>query len=153
MTGWRLGWLVVPEWRYWKRPKKLAQICIISATKRVSTRCRFVRFLPGCVGWVRSAGSSNNECCDLFYLRVCRRICIACGGPAHALFYVYVDGADITHGKHGLLCLHCLKKERWALNQSDFGIKDAHKYVALCVHLCGPRLGKKLGEELLVFRV
>jgi len=126
MTGWRLGWLVVPEWAI-EGATKLAQNLFISAPT-VSQHAAISAFKPEVIA----------ECEMRRELLNGRRLALLAGleniglpvvAPAHGAFYVYVDVSAVTDDAMSW-CLALLESEKVALTPgADFGVKNAHKYV------------------------
>ncbi|MEO9275134.1 aminotransferase class I/II-fold pyridoxal phosphate-dependent enzyme [Marinomonas sp. 5E14-1] len=126
MTGWRLGWLVVPEWAI-EGATKLAQNLFISAPS-VSQYAAIEAFSPAVL----------SECEERRKILNARRLVLLAGlkniglpvvAPAHGAFYVYVDVSSITENAMAW-CLALLESEKVALTPgADFGVKNAHKYV------------------------
>lgn len=126
MTGWRLGWLVVPDWAV-EGATKLAQNLFISAPT-VSQYAAMRAFSEGVLA----------ECEERRQLLNKRRVTLLDGlsdiglpvvAPAHGAFYVYVDVSSVTNDAMAW-CLSLLEKEKVALTPgADFGVKDANRYV------------------------
>jgi len=143
MTGWRLGWLVVPEWAI-EGVTKLAQNLFISAPS-VSQHAAIRAFTPEVLA----------ECEERRQIMNTRRLVLLEGlellgltvvAPAHGAFYVYVDVSSITCDAMAW-CLALLEEEKVALTPgADFGLKDAHKYVRFAYTCDVPRLQEALSR-------
>ena len=126
MTGWRLGWLVVPEWAI-EGVTKLAQNIFIAApsvSQHAAVRAFEADVLAEC-----EARRQTLDARRLVLLDGLESIGLPIVAPAHGAFYVYVDLSGVTEDAMAW-CLELLEKEKVALTPgADFGIKDAHKYV------------------------
>ena len=126
MTGWRLGWLVVPEWAI-EGATKLAQNLYISAPS-VSQHAAVCAFTPEVLAECEVRRQTMNAR-RLVLLDGLQAIGLPVVAPAHGAFYVYVDVSGVTPDAM-VWCLDLLEKEKVALTPgADFGIKEAHKYV------------------------
>jgi aspartate/methionine/tyrosine aminotransferase len=126
MTGWRLGWLVVPEWAI-EGATKLAQNLFISAPS-VSQYAAINAFQPEVLAECESRRQVLNER-RLVLLEGLTNIGLPAVAPAQGAFYVYLDVSSVTDDAMSW-CLALLETEKVALTPgADFGIKDAHKYV------------------------
>lgn len=126
MTGWRLGWLVVPEWAI-EGVTKLAQNIFIAApsvSQYAAVRAFEADVLAEC-----EARRQKLDARRLVLLEGLKLINLPVVASAHGAFYVYVDVSDVTEDAMEW-CLELLEREKVALTPgADFGIKDAHKYV------------------------
>jgi len=126
MTGWRLGWLVVPEWAI-EGATKLAQNLFIAAPS-VSQYAAVQAFSPGVLAECEKRRQTLNTR-RLVLLEGLQTIGLPVVAPAHGAFYIYVDVSSVTKDAKAW-CLALLEEEKVALTPgADFGIKDAHKYV------------------------
>ena len=126
MTGWRLGWLVVPEWAI-EGATKLAQNLFISAPT-VSQYAAISAFKPEVMAECEARRESLNRR-RLTLLSGLKKIGLPVVAPAQGAFYVYVDVSKVTDDAMSW-CLALLESEKVALTPgADFGVKDAHKYV------------------------
>lgn len=126
MTGWRLGWIVVPEWAI-EGATKLAQNLFISAPT-VSQYAAVRAFQPDVLAECESRRQILNSR-RLVLLKGLKDIGLPVVAPAQGAFYVYVDVSSVTQDAMAW-CLALLETEKVALTPgADFGIKDAHKYV------------------------
>jgi aspartate/methionine/tyrosine aminotransferase len=143
MTGWRLGWLVVPEWAI-EGATKLAQNLFISASS-ISQHAAISAFAPE----VLAECEERRQTMDarrLVLLEGLEKIGLPVVAPAHGAFYVYVDVSNVTNDAMAW-CLALLEEEKVALTPgADFGIKDAHKYVRFAYTCDGPRLQEALSR-------
>ena len=126
MTGWRLGWLVVPEWAI-EGATKLAQNLFISAPSVAQYAA------------LKAFDSEVLQECEARRLILDkRRRCLLAGlaelglpvvAPAQGAFYLYVDVSSITDNAM-TWCLQLLEQYKVALTPGDdFGVHDSHKYV------------------------
>ncbi|QUX97449.1 aminotransferase [Marinomonas sp. CT5] len=126
MTGWRLGWLVVPEWAI-EGATKLAQNLFISAptvSQYAAVRAFSSDVLAECEMRRQTLNARR-----LLLLAGLKTIGLPVVAPAHGAFYVYVDVSSVTQDAKAW-CLALLEKEKVALTPgADFGVSDAHKYV------------------------
>ncbi|WP_111639142.1 aminotransferase class I/II-fold pyridoxal phosphate-dependent enzyme [Marinomonas shanghaiensis] len=126
MTGWRLGWLVVPDWAI-EGATKLAQNLFIAAPS-VSQYAAISAFEPDVLAECEARRQTLNAR-RLMLLAGLEAIGLPVVAPAHGAFYVYVDVSGVTQDAMAW-CLALLEEEKVALTPgADFGIKDAHKYV------------------------
>ena len=126
MTGWRLGWLVVPEWAI-EGATKLAQNLFISAPS-VSQYAALSAFSPEVLAECEERRQRLNAR-RLVLLNGLEEIGLPVVAPAHGAFYVYVDVSIVTDDAMAW-CLALLESEKVALTPgADFGVKEAHKYV------------------------
>ena len=126
MTGWRLGWLVVPDWAI-EGATKLAQNLFIAAPS-VSQYAAIRAFEPDVLAECEARRQALNAR-RLVLLAGLEAIGLPVVAPAHGAFYVYVDVSGVTQDAMAW-CLALLEEEKVALTPgADFGIKDAHKYV------------------------
>ncbi|MFT2110863.1 aminotransferase class I/II-fold pyridoxal phosphate-dependent enzyme [Marinomonas sp. 2405UD68-3] len=126
MTGWRLGWAVVPEWAI-EGATKLAQNLFISAptvSQYAAVRALEDDVLVGC--------ESRRQVLDKrrqFLLKELDRLGLPVVAPAQGAFYVFVDVSGIT-GNAMQWCLGLLDEYKVALTPGDdFGFHNSHKYV------------------------
>ncbi|MGJ8648542.1 MAG: aminotransferase class I/II-fold pyridoxal phosphate-dependent enzyme [Marinomonas colpomeniae] len=143
MTGWRLGWLVVPEWAI-EGATKLAQNLFISAPS-VSQYAAVSAFGPEVLAECEMRRQTLNAR-RLVLLDGLEKIGLPVVAPAHGAFYVYVDVSAVTNDAMEW-CLALLESEKVALTPgADFGVKNAHKYVRFAYTCDGPRLQEALGR-------
>jgi aspartate/methionine/tyrosine aminotransferase len=143
MTGWRLGWLVVPEWAI-EGATKLAQNLFISAPS-VSQYAAVSAFDPEVLAECEMRRQILNAR-RLVLLDGLEKIGLPVVAPAHGAFYVYVDVSAVTNDAMEW-CLALLESEKVALTPgADFGVKNAHKYVRFAYTCDGPRLQEALGR-------
>ena len=126
MTGWRLGWIVVPEWAI-EGATKLAQNFFISAPT-ISQYAALEAFSETSMTEFEQRRKSLDA----------RRLLLVAGlekmdlkpiVPAQGAFYVYVDVSSITDDAMSW-CLDLLEAEAVALTPgADFGKEQAHKYI------------------------
>ncbi|MBD5772700.1 aminotransferase class I/II-fold pyridoxal phosphate-dependent enzyme [Marinomonas colpomeniae] len=143
MTGWRLGWLVVPEWAI-EGATKLAQNLFISAPS-VSQYAAVSAFGPEVLAECEMRRQTLNAR-RLVLLDGLEKIGLPVVAPAHGAFYVYVDVSAVTNDAMEW-CLALLESEKVALTPgADFGVKNAHKYVRFAYTCDGSRLQEALGR-------
>lgn len=143
MTGWRLGWIVVPEWAI-EGATKLAQNLFISAPS-ISQYAAIQAFADAPMRQFELRRRELDK----------RRRCLLEGlshlgldvvTPAQGAFYVYVDVSSITDDAMGW-CLSLLREEKVALTPGvDFGIKDADCYVRFAYTCSEDRLKDALNR-------
>lgn len=141
MTGWRLGWIVVPEWAI-EGATKLAQNLFISAPS-ISQYAAIHAFdkavLDECE--VRRQVLNRRR---LTLLEGLKRIGLPVVAPAQGAFYIYVDVSSVTDDAMAW-CLRLLEEEKVALTPgADFGTADAHKYVRFAYTCDETRLNEAL---------
>ncbi|NLQ18044.1 aminotransferase class I/II-fold pyridoxal phosphate-dependent enzyme [Marinomonas sp. M1K-6] len=143
MTGWRLGWLVVPEWAI-DGATKLAQNVFIAAPS-VSQYAAVRAFSPDVLAECELRRQTLNAR-RLVLLEQLNAIGLPVVAPAHGAFYVYVDVSSVTQDAMAW-CLALLEKEKVALTPgADFGVKDAHKYVRFAYTCDEARLKEALAR-------
>lgn len=143
MTGWRLGWLVVPEWAI-EGATKLAQNLFIAAPS-VSQYAAVRAFSPDVLAECEVRRQTLNAR-RLVLLEGLEAIGLPVVAPAHGAFYIYVDVSSVTQDAMAW-CLALLEQEKVALTPgADFGIKDAHKYVRFAYTCDEARLQEALAR-------
>jgi aspartate/methionine/tyrosine aminotransferase len=126
MTGWRLGWLVVPEWAI-EGATKLAQNFYICAPT-VSQYAALQAFEDDAME------QYEKRRCELdarrkALLKGLVDIGLPASVPAQGAFYVYVNVSHITCDAKAW-CLALLEAEKVALTPgADFGFHESEKYV------------------------
>lgn len=126
MTGWRLGWAVVPEWAV-EGATKLAQNLYISAPS-VSQYAALECFTPAALEVFEQRRQELSRRRQTL-LAGLAEIGLHAVVPAQGAFYIYVDISSISSDAKQW-CLDLLEQEHVALTPgADFGVKDAHKYV------------------------
>lgn len=126
MTGWRLGWVVVPEWAI-EGATKLAQNFFISAPS-VSQYAALDAFSDTSMQeFERRRGELDLR--RQLLLAGLSDMGLTPAVPAQGAFYIYVDVSSITDNAMDW-CLALLEAEGVALTPgADFGVEEAHKYV------------------------
>lgn len=126
MTGWRLGWVVVPEWAI-EGATKLAQNFFISAPT-VSQYAALDAFSDTSMQeFERRRGELDLR--RQLLLTGLNEMGLTPAVPAQGAFYIYVDVSSITDNAMDW-CLALLEAEGVALTPgADFGVEEAHKYV------------------------
>ena len=126
MTGWRLGWVVVPEWAI-EGATKLAQNFFISAPT-VSQYAALDAFSDTSMQeFERRRGELDLR--RQLLLTGLSEMGLTPAVPAQGAFYIYVDVSSITDNAMDW-CLALLEAEGVALTPgADFGVEEAHKYV------------------------
>ncbi|SBS37387.1 Aspartate aminotransferase [Marinomonas spartinae] len=126
MTGWRLGWIVVPEWAI-EGAIKLAQNLFICAPA-MSQYAALHAFDEGVLTECEARRERLNQR-RLALLKGLERIGLPVVTPAQGAFYVFVDVSSVTSDAM-TWCLQLLEQEYVALTPgADFGIANAHQYV------------------------
>lgn len=141
MTGWRLGWIVVPEWAI-DAATKLAQNLFISAPT-IAQYAALKAFDHKAITEFEFRKNLLNE----------RRKTLLTGlqalglqpvVPAQGAFYIYVDISAITSDAKQW-CLDLLEAEFVALTPGeDFGVRAANKYVRFAYTCDNERLQEAL---------
>ncbi|MFI8622602.1 aminotransferase class I/II-fold pyridoxal phosphate-dependent enzyme [Marinomonas sp. NPDC078689] len=143
MTGWRLGWIVVPEWAI-EGATKLAQNLFISASS-VAQHAAISAFEPAVLEECETRRQILNRR-RLTLLEGLERIGLPVVAPAQGAFYAYVDVSGITDDAMSW-CLQLLEEEKVALTPgADFGLKNAHKYVRFAYTCDESRLNEALAR-------
>ncbi len=126
MTGWRLGWIVVPEWAI-EGATKLAQNLFISASS-VAQHAALRAFQPDVLAECEARRQTLAKR-RVTLMKGLQSLGLPIASAPQGAFYVYVDVSSITSDAMQW-CLDLLQKEFVALTPgADFGMKDAHKYV------------------------
>lgn len=126
MTGWRLGWIVVPEWAI-EGATKLAQNLFISAPS-VSQYAAIRAFEPDVLAECEARRQQFDRR-RVLLLEGVAEIGLPVVAPAQGAFYIYVDASGVTDDAMAW-CLDLLEEEKVALTPgADFGVKGANKYV------------------------
>lgn len=143
MTGWRLGWLVVPEWAI-EGATKLAQNLFISAPA-VSQYAAVSAFNKEVLAECEARRQTLNKR-RITLLKGLADIGLPVVAPAHGAFYVYVDVSSVTTDAMAW-CLSLLETEKVALTPGvDFGVKDANRYVRFAYTCDEDRLREALSR-------
>ncbi len=126
MTGWRLGWIVVPQWAI-EGATKLAQNLFISApavSQYAAIRAFEDDVLAECEGR-RATLAKRRET----LIAGLNKLGLPIASEPQGAFYVYVDVSGVTDDAMAW-CLGLLDEYYVALTPgADFGARDAHKYV------------------------
>ena len=126
MTGWRLGWIVVPEWAI-EGATKLAQNLFISAPA-VSQHAAIRAFEPDVLAECEARRQELAKRRETLVTGLTKLGLPIASAPQGA-FYVYVDVSGVTDDAMAW-CLQLLDKHFVAVTPgADFGARDAHKYV------------------------
>lgn len=126
MTGWRLGWIVVPQWAI-EGATKLAQNLFISAPS-IAQHAALRAFQPDVLAECEQRRQTLAER-RMTLVQGLERLGLPIASAPQGAFYVYVDVSSITSDAMQW-CLALLQTEFVALTPgADFGMKDAHKYV------------------------
>lgn len=126
MTGWRLGWIVVPEWAI-EGATKLAQNLFISAPT-IAQYAALEAFSDDSMAEFERRRKALDARRKLL-LAGLQEIGLPPVVPAQGAFYVYVDVSKVTDDAMSW-CLALLESEGVALTPgADFGLEQAHKYV------------------------
>ncbi len=143
MTGWRLGWAVVPEWAI-EGATKLAQNLFISAptvSQYAAIRALDKDVLEECENR-RQVLDQRRQ----FLLEGLKRLNLPVVAPAQGAFYVFVDVSGITESAMQW-CLGLLDQYKVALTPGDdFGEHNAHKYVRFAYTCDESRLEEALNR-------
>lgn len=126
MTGWRLGWIVVPEWAI-EGATKLAQNLFISAPS-IAQYAALRAFQPDVLAECEQRRQTLAERRQTL-INGLEKLGLPIASAPQGAFYVYVDVSSITSDAMQW-CLELLQTEFVALTPgADFGQKDAYKYV------------------------
>ena len=126
MTGWRLGWLVVPEWAI-EGATKLAQNLFISAPS-ISQYAALKAFDDEVLQECETRRQTLAKRRDVLLAGI-QSLGLPVVAPAQGAFYLYVDVSSVADDAMQW-CLDLLEEQKVALTPgADFGVKDAHKYV------------------------
>ncbi|ADZ92816.1 aminotransferase class I/II-fold pyridoxal phosphate-dependent enzyme [Marinomonas mediterranea] len=143
MTGWRLGWIVVPEWAV-EGATKLAQNLFISAPS-VSQYAAIQAFDTASLEQCEKRRQEFSERRNTL-LKGLAEIGLPVVAPAQGAFYAFVDVSEITDDAMKW-CLDLLEEEHVALTPgTDFGVKDSHKYVRFAYTCNQDRLREALSR-------
>ena len=123
MTGWRLGWVVLPEGAV-RGFEKLAQHLFISAPS-AAQHAACAAFLPQSISVLEQRRSEFARRRD-FLVPALRQAGLAVPAEPHGAFYVYADcGGDARR-----FCLQLLEKEAVAATPGiDFGANGTARFV------------------------
>ncbi len=126
MTGWRLGWLVVPEWAI-EGATKLAQNLFISAPS-ISQYAALKAFDDEVLLECEARRQTLAKRRDVLLAGI-QSLGLPVVAPAQGAFYLYVDVSSVADDAMQW-CLDLLEEQKVALTPgADFGVKDADKYV------------------------
>lgn len=126
MTGWRLGWIVVPEWAI-EGATKLAQNLFISAPS-VSQYAALKAFEPKVLAECEARRKTLAQRRQTLIEGI-ERLGLPIAAAPQGAFYVYVDVSSLTDDAMQW-SLDLLEQEFVALTPgADFGQRNAHKYV------------------------
>lgn len=143
MTGWRLGWLVVPEWAL-EGVERLAQN-IFLAPSTPAQYAALAAFTPQTLGILETRKAEFKARRDY--------LVAALGGlgfqvpvPPHGAFYVYADCSAFGLDSQAL-CVKLLDEAGVALTPGiDFGSHDAGRYVRLSYAVALPELEEAMAR-------
>jgi len=128
MTGWRLGWMVVPE-THMKAVEKLAQnlfICPSTVAQHAALAC----FEPATLA-VYEARRAQFACRRDYFVPALRELGFGIAGMPEGAFYVYADISKFASDSYKF-CTDLLHATGVAITPGlDFGDVDAAKYVRL----------------------
>ena len=143
MTGWRLGWAVVPEWAI-DAAERLAQNLFISAPT-LSQLAALAAFEP--------ANLEELERRRLIFAERRNLLCAGLQGLGFRLhaqpegaFYVYADASSVTSDTR-TFALDLLQDAGVAVTPGlDFGVNQPERYLRFCYTASGERLGEGLAR-------
>jgi aspartate/methionine/tyrosine aminotransferase len=128
MTGWRLGWMVVPQ-ALVPVLEKLAQnlyICPSALAQYAALAC----FTPACMAIYRQRREAFRERRD-YIVPALERTGLSVPAHPDGAFYVYVDCADTGMGST-VFCNRLLEEAHVSLVPGlDFGVHDPERYLRL----------------------
>lgn len=141
MTGWRLGWIVVPEWAI-EGATKLAQNLFISAPS-IAQYAALRAFQPDVLAQCELRRQTLAERRQTL-IDGLKRLGLPIASAPQGAFYVYVDVSSITSDAMQW-CLKLLEQHYVALTPgADFGMKDAQKYVRFAYTCDSERINEAL---------
>jgi len=148
MTGWRIGWIVVPE-RYTELVNVLAQNLFIAAST-IAQHAALAAFEPATVEIFESRRQAFRERRD-FLVAALRDIGFSVSRVTEGAFYVYA-GIEKFSDDSEEFCQRMLEQHGVAITPgTDFGDYQAHRYVrfAFTTDMDNLRLGvERLGKAL-----
>ncbi len=150
MTGWRLGWLVAPEWAL-PALEKLAQNVFISMST-MGQHAALACFEPATRAMLDARRDEFKQRCD-FLLPQLRELGFIVPQPPAGGLYIYADVSRFLQefdGRFGAdsqaFCLHMLEEHGLAITPgADFGYHHADKYVRFAYTTSAERL--RVGVE------
>ena len=141
MTGWRLGWAVVPEHAI-DGAERLAQNLFISAPTP-SQRAALAAFHPETLQELEDRRQTFAARREVLCAGLTRLGFVIRARPQGA-FYVYVDASRLTHDTQGF-ALDLLEQAGVAITPGrDFGIHQPERYLRFCYTASVERIGEAL---------
>lgn len=126
MTGWRLGWLVVPE-GYQREVEKLAQNLYIAAPT-LAQHAALVAFAPETIAILEARKAEFRTRRDLL-LPALRELGFTIPSVPQGAFYIYADASNHTDDSHAF-ALQLLEQAGVAVTPGiDFGCNNAQRYL------------------------
>jgi len=126
MTGWRLGWLVVPE-GYEREVEKLAQNLYIAAPT-LAQHAALVAFEPETLAILEARKAEFRARRDLL-LPALRELGFTIPSEPQGAFYIYADASNHTGDSHAF-ALQLLEQAGVAVTPGiDFGCHNAQRYL------------------------
>ena len=141
MTGWRLGWIVVPEWAV-EGATKLAQnlfICAPSISQYAALKAFENDALDECEARRQRLAERRST-----LIEGLARLGLPIASAPQGAFYVYVDVSSLTDDAMRW-SLALLEQEYVALTPgADFGLRNAHRYVRFAYTCDSERINEAL---------
>jgi len=126
MTGWRLGWLVVPE-EYMREVEKLAQNLFIAAPT-LAQHAALAAFEPESIAILEARKEEFRARRDLL-LPALRELGFKVPSEPQGAFYIYADATNHTDDTYAF-ALQLLEQAGVAVTPGiDFGCNDAQRYL------------------------
>jgi aspartate/methionine/tyrosine aminotransferase len=126
MTGWRLGWLVVPD-EYIAEVEKLAQNLFIAAPT-LAQHAALAAFEPESIAILETRKAEFHARRDLL-LPALRELGFNIPSEPQGAFYIYADASNHTNDSHAF-ALQLLEQAGVAVTPGiDFGCNNAQRYL------------------------
>lgn len=126
MTGWRLGWMVVPE-RYFEAVDRLAQNLFISCSE-IAQKAALAAFHPDTVALLEQRRDAYRAQRD-FLLPALRELGFGIPVTPEGAFYIYANCERLTDDSYRF-CWDLLEKAGVAVTPGiDFGVHHARQHV------------------------
>ncbi len=149
MTGWRLGWLVVPE-GYQREAEKLAQNLFL-APPTPAQHAALAAFTPATLEIVEARRQAFQERRD-FLVPVLRQIGLGVPVVPAGAFYVYADSASLTDDSHSL-AWRLLEEGAVAVTPGgDFGIAAGRRHLRFAYTTSVERLSEAVERIQVVLK-
>lgn len=128
MTGWRLGWVVVPQ-AYVREVEKLAQNLFISPSAPAQ-HAALAAFLPDTIAILEARRREFQARRD-FLIPALRQLGFVIAVEPQGAFYIYADCSKITNDSFAL-SRHILQEAHVAITPGkDFGLNHPERYIRI----------------------